>query len=949
MKKLLSKTPPRLLLLLLAFFCSHFLHAFEVDGIYYNILSSTERTVEVSGADYIATTINIPATVIYDGVSYNVTQIKEFAFDEVGDVVESISVPNSITLIGKEAFRGFGLTEINVANSNPNYTSVDGILFDKNKTRILRYPAGHTNTEYTIPNTVTSIEENAFSSCRYLSSVTIPASVASILGEDAFAYCESLACINVNNDNQNFCSLDGVLFNKNKTTILAYPAARIDTEYIIPNTVTSIKKNTFGMYSNLISVVIPRSVTTIERAAFNNGYNDGLKYIFIESEGITDFAFASSLNTSRSIIYAYESQHDAIKTYFNGSVLPINNLISYDVNASFTKCSFKLYVPDGFVIKDITLQTYGSEESINPQIINNTYVITELAPETNYTVKVLYNKDGINEEHTFSFKTMKPDFGKDIEVSATSTLTSVSLSLIKDIPEASECGILIDGINYALNEGETKSITGLNPNSPEITYYIYVVLNGKTYTSSQYSIRSKSVNEAVEMRVSSTQTTITIKCENGPDEASEYGIRYDWVYYAMHAGETKKITGIIPGTVFNYSKYVKINGEIYLYEGSLRTIRLSPTFTATAVSPISVNLTGSWTSGDAVVTGCQAIVDGVATDIPVARYATVEVPINYNNDLKHTIAFKVIGDGWEFTSDSKSIDTPYLQWHDGEAVATSTRSARLKYEVNLPTGTPGTGIEWRRIDAPALVPSTKAPCEVVNETLVGTLKNLKDDVYYKFRPYYTAIDGKSYYGDWVGLFTGDADVFFEPEVLTYAPTSSEQSVTLSGYALEGSDEIISQGFEYRPSTPVVRATSGWSVVKADGILMKATLTDLIPNATYICRTFVTTSAGTYYGEEQQFTAPALTGIETIEDDTNNELNVALRENPVNGDAHIRISGSCNKATYSVYSLSGTLVIQKEVAADGLWQPVEMDRCVKGMYLMHVVCGNERKSLRIIKR
>lgn len=617
------------------------------------------------------------------------------------------------------------------------------------------------------------------------------------------------------------------------------------------------------------------------------------------------------------------------------------------VKSRLTECELELYVPDGFEITNAEMSGNGSLTKIDDT--DNCYKATNLKPQTSYKAQFNFTYPSGRSKTIVTFDTQTVDDA--LEVSATSDITSITITLTKGSDEVSEQGIVFDSNFYPLLVGESKTFTGLAPNRT-YDFYKYVRLNGEAYSFQVMSVKTLNINidDVVKTYVSANQASFTVRLIERPADGWECGVGFNGERYPLRPNESKTITGLIPYTSYYYTLWVKINDTYCDFNKQIHTDKVTPTFMASAVSPISVNLTGKWGYGDAVVTGCQAIVDGRVTEMMHSiLYARAEVPINYNNDLKHTIAFKVIGEGWEFTSESQVVSTPYLKWHDGQAVATSTHSARLMYEVNLPTGTPGTGIEWRRIDAPNLVPSTKVPCEVVDGKLVGTLKNLKDDVYYKFRPYYTALDGKSYYGTWVGLFTGDADVFFEPEVLTYAPTSSEQSVTLSGYALEGSDEITSQGFEYRPSTPVVRATSGWSVVKADGILMKATLTDLIPNATYVCRSFVTTSTGTYYGEEQQFTAPALTGIETIEEDTNEELNVALRENPVNGDAYIRISGSYNKATCSVYSLSGTLVIQKEVAADGLWQPVEMDHCVKGMYVMHVVCGNERKSLRVIKR
>ena len=123
-------------------------------------------------------------------------------------------------------------------------------------------------TSVTIPNSVTEIDFWAFSDCSSLTSVTIPDSVTTIGGE-VFSNCISLTSIDVASGNLNYLSEDGVLFNKNKSTLIQYPIGNKRTEYIIPNSVTTISGYAFFNCSSLTSVTIPNSVTTIEWDAFN--------------------------------------------------------------------------------------------------------------------------------------------------------------------------------------------------------------------------------------------------------------------------------------------------------------------------------------------------------------------------------------------------------------------------------------------------------------------------------------------------------------------------------------------------------------------------------------------------------------------------------------------------------------------------------------------------------
>src|SRR5665213_3409800 len=99
----------------------------------------------------------------------------------------SIEIPDSVTSVGSEVFSLCpALTQIVVGAQNANYTSVNGVLFDKNVNNLLECPNGIAGPSYSIPDTVTNIEDFAFWWCTTLTSVTIPDSVVSI-GQWAFA------------------------------------------------------------------------------------------------------------------------------------------------------------------------------------------------------------------------------------------------------------------------------------------------------------------------------------------------------------------------------------------------------------------------------------------------------------------------------------------------------------------------------------------------------------------------------------------------------------------------------------------------------------------------------------------------------------------------------------------------------------------------------------------
>ena len=158
---------------------------------------------------------------------------------------------------------------------------------------------------------------------------------------------------------------------------------------------------------------------------------------------------------------------------------------------------------------------------------------------------------------------------------------------------------------------------------------------------------------------------------------------------------------------------------------------------------------------------------------------------------------------------------------------------------------------------------TSVSCPVYNGVIIGTLNGVNPDTYYKYRPYYQSDSGKRYYGDWVAFITGDASVYFEPEIHTLAASDiRSNSAKVRGYAVAGSDEISEQGFEYWTET------SGTQRKESSGTLMQTTLSDLMPSTKYFYRSYATAGTKTTYGEERDFTTnPDATGIEFISVDT----------------------------------------------------------------------------------
>lgn len=169
-----------------------------------------------------ATKINIPETV---------TSIEEYAFAYCSELT-SISIPKNVTNIGNKAFRRCdNLATIEVDNNNKYYLSENGVLYNKEKTMLIKYPVKKQGNSFSIPNGVTSIEFGAFENCENLISVTIPNSVIYIK-DYAFDSCENLSSIT------------------------------------IPNSVTYIGESAFGECLNLKTIDVPNSITYLGDYAF---------------------------------------------------------------------------------------------------------------------------------------------------------------------------------------------------------------------------------------------------------------------------------------------------------------------------------------------------------------------------------------------------------------------------------------------------------------------------------------------------------------------------------------------------------------------------------------------------------------------------------------------------------------------------------------------------------
>lgn len=171
------------------------------------------------------------------------------------DSITILEIPSSVEMLGTEiCYSCSSLTAINVADGNANYSSADGVLFDKDKTKLLVYPQGKTTTAYSVPSTVTEISDSAFSENSNLKSVGIPSSVTKI-GRSAFSNCSKLATVRLNSGLK---TIDSNAFYNSAISSIT-----------LPDTLETLGGSAFERCLSLVSINIPTSVKTIGDDCFD--------------------------------------------------------------------------------------------------------------------------------------------------------------------------------------------------------------------------------------------------------------------------------------------------------------------------------------------------------------------------------------------------------------------------------------------------------------------------------------------------------------------------------------------------------------------------------------------------------------------------------------------------------------------------------------------------------
>ena len=650
---------------------------------------------------------------------------------------------------------------------------------------------------------VTSIGNNAFYGCRGLTSVTIPNSVTSI-GEWAFYDCDGL------------------------------------TSVTIPNSVTSIGYRAFDDCSGLTSVTIGNSVTSIGDYAFYRCYSLASVSIGNSVTSIGDGAFSGCISLTS---------------------VTIPNSVTSIGNSAFDGCS--------------------SLTAINVAAGNANYSSVE---------GVLFNKDQTS--------LIRYSGGKQGAYTIPNSVTSIGGSAFDDCSGLTSVTIpnsvtSIGDCAFSGCSGLTKvhiskiaAWCAINFNSDKANplYYAHnIYLNGTLLTDLVIPNSITSIRNYAFIGCSSL-TSIEI-----PNSVTSIGER-----------AFRKCTGLTSVTIPNsvtsigYSAFSDCNGLesvislpntpptvssssfpndviVYVPNASLDSYKSSTNWKNLNIkglcnaeisnAPTSVSLDFShilWTLENNYISSL-GIEGGEQQQGYVLEYIGLEPESEYKD-----VPIVLTSNTGETETVNISFTTTALELTTKASKPVSSTTAILLAETNMSDAEVNCGFEYKRNDAPEDMAGTKVFCPVASGQMAGRLKNLKDDVYYKYRAFYQSAAGNMYYGDWQYIFTGDVAVEFDPILYTYGATVvRENEATISGYALAGSEDFTEQGFEYWAET---RANGGTNAprrmpaalnehffVQASGISLRVTLTDLDAGTVYKYRVYVKVGDQYYYGSEQAFT------------------------------------------------------------------------------------------------
>jgi len=708
-------------------------------------------------------------------------------------------------------------------------------------------------TSVTIPGSVTSIGDYAFYGCSGLTSVTIPNSVTSI-GYCAFYGCSGLTSVTIPN------SVTSIGF-------AAFYGCSGLTSVTIGNSVTSIGDLAFYNCSSLTSITIPESVTNIGEGAFSRtawfeNQSDGLVYA-----GKFAYKYKGTMPAGTQIIIENGTLGIAGSAFYGCSGLTsvtIPNSVTSIGFAAFDGCSGLTSVTIGNSVTSIGYYAFCECTSLTSITIPNS--MTSIGNSAFYSCSSLTSVTIGNSVTTIGNQAFYYCTSLT-SVTIPESVTSIGNSAFED------CSALT---SVTIGSGVTsigdRAFYGCNNVKLYVNRGTDALLSVWKYGKDPYETGTLELlpRPTVSM-TTSTQTTITY-CINNFYPELEYSSNYDEV-----VGDNEyMIKGLRPQYTQTISLTVNSANNSYSTSTNITTSPISPTVISKDVTASSISVVGSYTEGDARVVSTMLTMDGRDMTGVEGYLHGLNPNTSYNCKYKVVVEY---GEGYTYSYEgSSNIRTASLILTTQQPKVITVGNVVVAANSNLDDKETNVGFEWRRTDWTDDFASNTGVAYLYNGTMEGYIRNMYTEKLWKYRPYYESNSGNRYYGDWVGIDPTNTS-YFEPTVHTYAQINVQGNrAEVKGYAMRGTDNIVTQGFVYWEAKRAASIPSDATKVTTEkGNIMTATLEDLEYETEYRYVAFAKTSEGeTFYGEQQMFTTGEIDpdGIREIKDES---LTPALSE------------------------------------------------------------------------
>ena len=841
----------------------------KINGIYYS-LDTDNGTAEVIGSATSSGAVVIPQSVTYNGKTYSVTSIGEWAFFDCSGLT-SVTIGSEVKRIGINAFLDCtSLRNFYCYATMPPYAITNGYYYEDLDYYDEYYPF---DLEYIKANTTLYVPESSIE--RY----------KAIMPWRSF---------------KNFQPINYTFSLIYKVDGVEYKSYRVDYNTpITPEPAPTKEGYTFSGWSEIPKTMPARNVT-VWGSFTPNKYT--LTYIVDGEE--------------------YKTLTIACGSEINPEASPTKEGYTFSgwINLPATMPDHDVTVTGSFTINQYTI-TFDTDGGTPIESITQDYNSTITPPE-----------DPTKEGYTFiGWEPAIPETMplNGLNIKAQWQANSYDLIYILDGVEYNrsevEYGAEITPLEAPAKEGYTFSGWSYIPATMPATdvvvmgsftinqYLLTYILDGEEYKSYEIDYNTALTPEPVPVKKGMTFS--------GWGEVPETMPAHDLTLTGSYSWAKETVDGVIyqvTDTLSNYASvigtesmieeatilpYVEIGGDVYeVY--SIADNALPKT--VTIYVPVGKLLMWLWNNGYEDIRETESGRSLAAPEVSLVAATASSLTLSYVNQYPEFSETVMVSDkpiekgknGYEVTLRGLEPDNLYeglvsltLTYDEAtytKAFSFSTRPLTLTTlqpkvvslgnvivaaNSNLDNRETKVGFEWRRIDWTDDFASNFGRAYLYEGMMEGYIRNLNADKLWKYRPYYTSDAGNSYYGDWVGIDPTNTS-YFQPTVHTYSMINLIGNlVEIWGYVMRGTDNISRQGFVYwniRSASSRRNANgipSDAKTVLASGNVMSATLDNLDYDTEYCYVAFVTTSEGeTFYGEPQSFRISPVDpdGIKSIE-------------------------------------------------------------------------------------